>query len=153
MDGDGGSRETPDDHTPFLRSSADLQFFGRTADRRKTDVFTKRAVADLRLDLLHDLFINRNHQRTVDNDMHMEIPPLYDKRYLTHNNCCQLLYAVLFEKVYLRESIFMWLESMSGGGILNIKFNDNISTENCTFYFGGESYVSSQLYLRNYEET
>ena len=32
----------------------------------------------------------------------------------------------------------MWLESMSGGGILNIKFNDNIST--------GESYVSSQLY-------
>ena len=40
----------------------------------------------------------------------------------------------------------MWLESMSGGGILNIKFNDNISTEKCTFYFGGESYVSSQLY-------
>ena len=51
----------------------------------------------------------------------------------------------------------MWLESMSGGGILNIKFNDNISTENCTFYFGvnpmlAVNYTELRGNLREYME-
>ncbi|WP_158099289.1 cyclophilin-like fold protein [Drancourtella sp. An57] len=46
--------------------------------------------------MFYNLFINRNHGRTVNYQFHL-VPPLLNKQYITVYNCCQLLYTVYFK--------------------------------------------------------